>query len=318
MGDHMRQVDVAMVTFNTRQLTIDAIGHLYEAEPELDLRVLVHDNASSDGSAAAIQAAHPRVEVEAGDRNLGFAAGMNRVLHRSRAPWILLLNSDAWPEPGAISRLLEASEAHPEAGLTVPRIEHPDGALEHSAGPFPSLKVAAMCAVGGYQRWMPHAAERNLLVGAWNHDRARVVDWAVGAVWLLRRAAIDDVGGFDESYFFYTEDLEWCWRARQRGWVTWFEPRSRFHHLGGASSPDTTQGDKAMAYMANTNRFYREAHGRPAAVAYRALNALGSARLWAAARLRGDATAAELWRAHVAANLGRGRPVVPRPPKGEQ
>src|SRR3954451_24854374 len=103
-------VDVAIVTWNTRETTLEAIASLLAAEPAGMLQVLVRDNASSDGTAEAIAAAYPEVALDAGEANLGFAGGVNTMLQRSTAPWCLLLNSDAWPEPGAISRMVECAE----------------------------------------------------------------------------------------------------------------------------------------------------------------------------------------------------------------
>ena len=109
----------------------------------------MHDNASTDGTAGAIRRALPDVEVEECDRNLGFGAGMNRLIARSTAPWFLCFNSDAWPEPGAVATLLAAGESDPRVGAVAPRLEQPDGTLEHSAYPFPSVRMAAVTAVGG-------------------------------------------------------------------------------------------------------------------------------------------------------------------------
>ena len=160
--------------------------------------------------------------MQAGAENLGYAAAMNRLLDRSDGPWFLALNSDAWPEPGAVARLVAVAERHPRAAVVAPRLERPDGTLEHSTHPFPSVTVAAVTAVGLYKRLGHRRARHLLLEGAWSHDEARPVDWAVGAAWLMRREAVLDVGPFDESFFMYVEDLEWCWRARARGWEVCF------------------------------------------------------------------------------------------------
>ena len=85
----------------------------------------------------------PEADVEAGAENLGFSRGVNTLLRRSTAPWFFLLNSDAWPDPGAIGRLVRAARMHPKAGAVVPRLEYPDGRLQHSTQPFPSLRTAA-------------------------------------------------------------------------------------------------------------------------------------------------------------------------------
>jgi len=310
-GDPLRaRVDVGIVTWNTADLTVRALRQLLTSDQGCDLRVLVWDNASSDGTADAIRAALPAVEVAEGAENLGFAAGVNRLLARSDAPWFLALNSDAWPEPGAIAALVRAAEQQPEAALVAPRLERPDGELEHSTHPFPSLRVALLYATGLASRLPAHHARDLLLEPAWQHDRARPVDWAVGAAWLMRRSAVDDVGPLDETFFMYAEDLEWCWRARRAGWEVLFEPAAVVRHVGDASG-EQARGKRARTamYLANSNRFYRRAHGLPAALAYRGANAVACGRLALISRLRGDRERAAFWLAQARVHLspsGRG------------
>lgn len=296
-------VDVGVVTWNTRDLTVQALRRLLDADTSCRVRLLVHDNASSDGTPEALAAAVPEAEVEVGTENLGFGAAMNRLMARGRAPWFLALNSDAWLGPGALDRLVDAARRDPRAAVVAPRIERPDGSLEHSTHPFPSLKVAAVTAVGA-QRWMsPARRSEMLLEGHWGHDEARAVDWAIGAVLLFRRSALEEVGGFSDEYFMYAEDVEWCWRATRQGWEIRFDPAAVACHVGNASGATGYGRARTAAYLRNTHRFYRGAHGRAASVLYRALCLAGSARLYVRARRHHDAAAAQLWSDHVRAHL---------------
>jgi GT2 family glycosyltransferase len=189
--------------------------------------------------------------------------------------------------------------------MVVPRLERPDGTLEHSTYPFPSLTVAATMAAAGPQ-WLPRRFTDGLLLeGCWLHDRPRSVDWAVGAAWLLRREAIDDVGPLDERFFLYAEDVEWCWRARHRGWEIWFDPAATVVHVGNASGEFRHESNAArtVAYLRNTYRFYGSAHGPARRVAYRALNLGAAARIYLTARARGDAPRADYWRTVCRAHL---------------
>jgi len=290
------KVDVGVVTWNTAELTVTALRTLLDSDQGCDLRVLVHDNGSADGTVQALRGEVPEAEVEADTENLGFAAGVNRLIARSDAPWLLLLNSDAWPEPHAISTLVRAAEALPRAAIVVPRLERPDGTLEHSTHPFPSTKIAFLYAAGLVPRLSDQRAARLALAPAWRHDRRRAVDWAVGAAWLMRRSAIGDVGPLDESFFMYAEDIEWCWRASRRGWEVWFEPAAVVRHVGDASGQQVQdQAARTAAYLRNTNRFHRSVHGVPASIVYRALNAVASARLAGVSRVGGDRNRASFW-----------------------
>ena len=297
------RVDVGVVTWNTRDLTVSCLRRLVDSDQGCDVRVLVHDNGSSDGTAAAVRSDVPEADVEAGTENLGFAAAVNRLLARSDAPWFVTLNSDAWPEPGALGRLVAAAEAEPSAAAVAPRLERPDGELEHSTHPFPSARVAATYAFGLY-RWLPDRRLDELaLEGWWAHDRPRDVDWAVGAALLLRRAAIDDVGPLDERFFMYAEDLEWCWRARQRGWTIRFEPAAVVRHVGNASGRSNYGDRRTAAYLRNTYRFYGAEHGAGATMLYRGLNAIAAGRHWLADRVRGRRERAAWWAGQVRVHL---------------
>jgi N-acetylglucosaminyl-diphospho-decaprenol L-rhamnosyltransferase len=296
------RVDVGVVTWNTRDLTVQALRSLLDSDQGCDVRLLVHDNASEDGTVDALRAQVPEAEVTAGESNLGFAAGVNRLLARSDAPWFMALNSDAWPEPGCLATLVDAAHRHPAAAIVVPRLERPDGALEHSTYPFPSVRVAAFLAVGA-PRWRPAAARRLLLEGAWQHDEERQVDWAVGAAWLMRREAIDDVGGLDERFFMYVEDVEWCFRARQRHWEIWLQPDAVVRHVGNASGQQRFGRLRTRAHLQNGYQFFRDTHGRSATAAYRMLNLAATGRLYLQARARGRHDDAAQWAEHVRVHL---------------
>ncbi len=302
------RVDVGVVAFNTADMTAGALRRLLDSDQGCELRVLVRDNGSTDETAAMLAERVPEAEVDAGGQNLGFAAGMNSLIARSDAPWFLALNSDAWPEPGAIGTLVAAGDRHPRAAAIAPRIERPDGTLEYSTHPFPSAPVAALLATGAARVMGSGRRSARLLEPDWQHDEARAVDWAVGAALLMRRSALDELGGFDERFFMYAEDLDWCWRAGQRGWEIRFEPAALVRHVGNASGAKNYGRRRTEAYMRNTYRFYREAHGAVATAVYRSLNFAGAARHWVGAKLRRRAGLADYWavqaRAHLVSTAG--------------
>jgi N-acetylglucosaminyl-diphospho-decaprenol L-rhamnosyltransferase len=299
-----QHVDVCVVTWNTAELTATALRSLMDSDQGCTLRLLVRDNASSDGTPALLKERVPEAEIDAGTENLGFAAGVNTILARSTAPWILLLNSDAWPEPGAIGRLVEAARAHPRAAAVAPRLERPDGTLEHSTHPFPSLRIARIMAFGR-TRLSHERADELMLEDDWAHDRARRVDWAVGAALLLRREAVDAIGGLDKRFFMYVEDLEWCWRATKRGWEIWFEPGALVRHVGNASGAQRYGARRTKTYSANAYAFFEREHGRLATFAYRGFSLAGSGLQYLKAKRARDRDLAGYWRGQVAANLVR-------------
>lgn len=297
-------MDVGIVAWNTRDLTLDAIGRLLVASPDVDLRVLVRDNGSTDGTAQAVAARFPDVHLDIGD-NVGFSGGVNAMLARSSAPWFVTLNSDAWPEPGALRRLVEVAEERPRAAVVAPLLLRPDGALEHSTHPFPGLAAAALTGLGLQRLVSDSVAERLCLPGAWAHDSARQVDWAVGAALLLRRTAVDEIGGLDDSLFMYAEDLEWCWRARRAGWETWFTPDAVVRHVGNASGEQRYGASREQVVIANANTVVGRYRGRWWARLWRSLNAAGALRLAVLAAARRDRGRASFWWRQIPAHLGR-------------
>lgn len=298
------RVDVGVVTYNTAELTASALRRMLDSDQGAEIRVLVHDNASADGTPDLLARAVPEAEVEVAERNLGFARAVNRLVERSDAPWFLMLNADAWPEPGAVGRLVARARLQPRAAVVAPLVRRPGGEVEHTTHPFPSLALGAVEATGG-RRWLSRRRREALcLEGAWRHDRPRAVDWAVGAAWLVPRAAWEALGGLDERFFMYVEDLAWCWRATRRGWEVWFEPEAVVRHVGGASG-SKRWGDRRLALeAAHLRTFLAEALGPRRAALYRGLEAGACAGRWALARRRGDIDAAGYWRMAARAHAG--------------
>jgi GT2 family glycosyltransferase len=276
-------VDVVVVTWNTREVTLMSLTNLMRAGTDRRIRVIVHDNGSTDGSADAIAAAFPDIDLDRGTTNLGFAGGVNAALERSSAPWVMLLNSDAWPEAGAIDALVDAAERHPRAAVVAPRLERPGGGLEQSTWPLPSVRIAVSSAIraGRY---------------AWTHDEERQVGWAVGAAWLLRRSALEAVGSLDDSLFMYAEDLDWCWRARAAGWQVWFTPKAVVRHVGNASGEHRFGDERAAAWINNSVRVFRRHRPIPVSLTWQAANSAGAALSARRARRRGDSALAANWK----------------------
>ena len=250
-------LSVIIVSYNTRAMTLGCLRTLYAqleapttgaggqdaaTAPDLsgteffDLsgtEVIVVDNASSDGSPAAIRAAFPRVRLIENEDNAGFGAANNQAMSGACGDFFLLLNSDAFPQPGAIPALLAHLRAHPEVGLVGPRLLNPDGTLQLSCFRFPSP-----IGIWSENLWLSALLPNHPVFGyyrRWAHDEERRVDFVIGACLLVRRAVCLEVGGFDEDFFMYQEETDWQRRMRDRGWHIGFTPAAQVTHLGGAS-----------------------------------------------------------------------------------
>ena len=211
----MPRLSIVIVTFNSATEIDACLASLAVHATSVDVETVVVDNASSDGTAAAVRARWPGVRVLDAGRNLGFAGGSNLGIRQTAGELILLLNPDTVVRPGALEALMAALDARPDAAVAGPRLVDSDGRPELSFGrmisPFAELRQKLL--VKGHDRGLPLVAE---YVGRIT-NRPRDVDWVSGACLLVRRADAEAVGLLDERYFMYAEDVDFCAAIRARG-----------------------------------------------------------------------------------------------------
>lgn len=199
--------------------------------------VIVVDHGSTDGTVALVRERFPAARlIEQG--NVGYGAGMNAGLRGATGEWFLVLNSDAWAEDGdahPLDLLVAFGEAHPAAAVVGPRLLNPDGTLQRSVRGFPTLWRLATEYLFLRKLAPRSAAFNSFYAGGFDHASACEVEWVMGAVLLVRRAAADAVGLFDEEFFLFSEETDWCKRFHAAGWQVWFDPEVAFTHVGGAS-----------------------------------------------------------------------------------
>ena len=228
-------VSAVVVNYNARDHLLDCVRSL-RAEGITD--VVVADNASVDGSEAALRTADPDAYWYGTGANLGFGTGANRGAARTAdtaGPYLLVCNPDVVLEPGALKAMVEAIEVDPRRGIVGPRIEDSDGELYPSARTFPDLADAVGHAFLGMVAPRNPFTRRYRMLD-WDHADPAEVDWVSGSCFLVRRAVWEAIGGFDERYFMYAEDVDLCWRARRAGWSVVYEPAARVIHVQGAST----------------------------------------------------------------------------------
>ena len=228
-------VAVAIVSYNTRELLDRCLRSL---EPDVRAgraTAWVVDNGSKDGSVALVRECHPWTQLIEPGENLGFGAAVNLVAQQTFTPWIAPSNADVELEPGALEALLDAGGRLGGAGALAPRLLLGGGETQHSVYPFPTLPFLALFNLG--MGWLSAGwADERCLEGRWNPERAREVDWAIGAFLLVRREAWDQAGGFDEAQWMYAEDLDLGWRLRRAGWSTFYQPAARIRHHASAAT----------------------------------------------------------------------------------
>jgi len=234
-------LSILIVNWNTRDLLagcLESVGRPLAAE------VVVVDNASTDGSAQMVRERYPWVRLIENAENVGFAAANNQAILQSQGRYALLLNSDTEVYPGALEELVRFMEAHPQAGGCGARLLNADGSLQTSC--YPMLTP-------GREFWRLLFLDRlwprsSYVQKRWDPETPHPVEVIKGACFLLRRAALEQVGLLDERYFMYTEEFDLCYRLAQAGWQLWWVPRAVVTHYGEASSKQMAEAMYVQLY----------------------------------------------------------------------
>jgi GT2 family glycosyltransferase len=197
--------------------------------------VVVVDHGSTDGTLELVRERFPHTRLIE-EENRGLGAGLNAGMRTASGDYFLLLNSDAWALGDAVERLVEFAVAHPEAAVVGPRLRNPDGSLQRSVRGFPTpWRIATEYLF--LRKLAPRSRALNgFYAGGFAHDEVREAEFVMGACLLVRREAADAVGLFDEDFFMFSEETDWCFRFRAAGWKVLFYPGAEFVHVGGAST----------------------------------------------------------------------------------
>jgi N-acetylglucosaminyl-diphospho-decaprenol L-rhamnosyltransferase len=241
------RVSVLVVSYNTRDLTRRCLASVREHAPSVAYEVVVVDNASGDGSAEMVAAEFPEVTLVRSERNVGFGPGVNLAARQARGDFLVLLNPDAEVLPGAFDALHCAAQA-PGRSIVGGAAVRSDGTIDpHSCLGRPSLWGAVCFATGlstvfAGSRWFDPEA-----LGGWDRRTPRVVPAVSGCFVLVPRAVFTRLGGFDEAFFMYGEDVDLCLRAAAAGHSTFYTPDATVRHDAGASS--ASRGEKVVLLM---------------------------------------------------------------------
>lgn len=288
----MNRVSIIIVSFNTCALLRACLASLRTCT--LPLRIIVVDNASHDGSAATVRAEFPEAELLEPGQNLGFAGANNLALRavlsdeflvlsgdslnpelntqNSKLKYVLLLNPDTVVHAGAIEAMVAFLDLHPRVGMVGPRLLNSDGSLQSAAFRFPTLSMTAL------DLFPPGEVLPGRLHNSWWHGRYPQeragngpfpIDHPLGACMLVRCDVITQVGVFDEAFFMYAEEVDWCFRVRAAGWAIWQVPVAQVTHVGGAATSQV-RAKMLIALYASRMRFFRK-HYQPGFVRWNRL-----------------------------------------------
>ena len=265
----MAELWASVISYRTPALLRQCLKALERDRAGVDLTVTVVDNASGDGSPELVEAEFPWVRVVRNTRNVGFGAAHNQVLRVVDAPYVLLLNSDAAPNPGALRTLVDFMVANPDVAVAGPTLRYPDGTVQPSRRRFPTPATLFLESTQIQRFWIDNAVLRRYYIADRRDDEPQSVDWLVGACLCVRRSAMARVGLFDERFFMYSEELDWCRRFRADGWRIAYVPAAEVMHLEGASARrDLAARDRQ--FQTSKLRYAAKWHGRGVATALRA------------------------------------------------
>jgi len=251
-------VSVVIVSYNTRDLLRDAIASLEVAAGSTTYEVIVIDNMSKDGSAEMVEAEFPRVHLIRAERNLGFAGANNRGFAVARGRYVYCLNPDTRSHEHSLETLVRVLDEDPRVGYVGPKLLNADGTHQLSAYRFHRL-------FSGFVSWsmlgldgrFPHSRYALSLHHAYGNNARIQAEWLLGAAILTRAVTIAHAGGYDEDFFLYAEEVEWCQRMHEHGWIGCYAPEAVVTHIRGAS---TSHLDHAHAFNGHNPRLLVESH----------------------------------------------------------
>ena len=223
-------LSIVIVNWNTRKLLRNCLESVVRTVHGLTYEIIVVDNASTDDSVAMLQAEYPQARVIANERNRGFGAANNQAFAVMTGRYALLLNTDAVLTDNAVGEMFSFMENHLEAGMCCGQLLNADGSKQNSIASFPSL-LTLLTNMSLLEYLFPgtYPSKR------YAHAGPIAVDSGVGACLMVRRAAMDAVGWFDERYFFFFEETDWAYRMQRGGWKVYHVPTARIYHLQGQS-----------------------------------------------------------------------------------
>ena len=229
-------VSVVIVNWNTRDILQKCLTSIYEQDDDIELEVIVIDNASTDGSVEMVRKNFPRVSLIENSENRGFAAANNQGMKIAKGRYVLLLNSDTIILDNAISKTISFADTHPEAAVIGCRVLNPDRTLQPTCFMFPSILNMLLSSTYLYKLFPKNKFFGRELMTWWDRNDIREVDVVTGCFMLVRRDAIEQIGTMDERFFIYGEEMDWCYHFKQAGWKIIFTPTGEIIHFGGQST----------------------------------------------------------------------------------
>jgi GT2 family glycosyltransferase len=304
-------LSILIITRNTVGLLKGLIASL-ENDKEIwqrGIEIIVVDNGSTDGTAEFITASFPQITLLKNDTNRGFAAAVNQGWHTARGEIVLLLNSDTCVLPNEIARVIDFMAENPQVGVAGPALVYEDLSPQRSFASVPSL-IEEMVP----KFLLELAAPRRRGGKTWGSRTPEPVESLIGAALFVKRSVLEELGGFDERFFFFLEETDFCVRAKQAGWQVMFLPSARIiHYQGRTVGANWVKG--RIEYNISLDKFIRKHHGGLYHKAFRLVRAsrtiltvIGSVLVFPLLLLSGSARRRHQYRTRLLSWYGKGCP----------
>ncbi|MGZ4977052.1 MAG: glycosyltransferase family 2 protein [Methylobacter sp.] len=256
----MKSISVIIVSWNARDYLRDCLSSIRQTGASCVQEVIVVDNDSKDGSPEMVEKEFPDVILIRAGENLGFARANNLAMKHAKGSMYALVNSDVIVHPGCLDTLAAFLNQHDNVGLVGPRVIGGDGNLQLTCRRIPNIwntvcRVLALDRI--LQRWQIFSGFE---MPQRNHDQRTEAEVLSGCFCVARKKAVDEVGGMDEQFFFYVEDVDWCKRFRDSGWKLMFVPEATATHFGGASTSNAPLRFSIEIHRANL-KYWQKHHG---------------------------------------------------------
>lgn len=267
MSAVLPDLSIVIVSWNVAPLLRDCLASIARGRGTLDIEVIVVDSNSSDNSPELVAAEFSEVTLVRCDENVGFPRGNNIGIAKAHGRYILLLNPDTLIQGEALATMVSYLEAHPDVGVVGPQLHNMDGSVQSSRRRFPNLTIGFF-----ESTWLQPLAPRPLLDRYYGldlpDDQTNDVDWVMGAALMTRQEIVAQVGGLDEAYFMYSEELDWCRRIKDAGWRVVYLPQAKISHYQGKSSEQVVV-QRHIYFNQAKLRYFRKYHGRASAAVLR-------------------------------------------------